>query len=227
MISIAGKERHVISYLQDFLFTPDRARSRIGKLSGGERNRLLLARLFLRSANLLVLDEPTNDLDVETLELLEEQLMNYNGTVLLVSHDRAFLDNVVTSSWVFHGNGRLTEYAGGYTDAKRQMGSRAPKATASKPTATKKAAPAASQSAAAKAPPARKLTLGERKELGGLPAKLEKLEAKIDALQAKLADPKFYHRPEAEVNEAKTALAAEEAALEQAFERWEELEALS
>lgn len=225
MISIGGKERHVISYLQDFLFTPDRARSRIGKLSGGERNRLLLARLFLRPANLLVLDEPTNDLDVETLELLEEQLMNYTGTVLLVSHDRAFLDNVVTSSWVFDGHGGLMEYAGGYTDARRQMDASKPQQTQTAP--KEKSSSPKAKKPVAKAPPARKLTFDERKELGGLPAKLEKLEASIEELQQQLADPAFYQKPSDKLSNTQAKLAKQEAELESCFERWETLEALS
>lgn len=185
----------------------------------------------------MVLDEPTNDLDVETLELLEEQLMSYSGTVLLVSHDRAFLDNVVTSSWVFDGKGNLTEYAGGYSDYCRQAGRNARSALNQPAAATPaKSTPASNtptqtqatpKKPATKAADTRKLTFNERKELGSLPAKLEKLEESITALQLKIADPAFYKKPEKTVNNAKADLEKQEAQLAEAYRRWEELEALA
>src|SRR5690606_29230908 len=176
-VEINGSRKHVVGYLQDFLFTPERARAPITRLSGGERNRLLLARLFAQPSNLLVMDEPTNDLDVETLELLEELLLDYKGTLLLVSHDRDFLDNVVTSTLVLEGDGRLGEYVGGYTDWLRQRP--APGAT----TATTVAArpvPAHAPPAAA-TPPRRKLSYKEARELEQLPALIERLEAEVAA----------------------------------------------
>ncbi|MBO9469544.1 ATP-binding cassette domain-containing protein [Endozoicomonas sp. G2_2] len=223
-ITINGQDRHVMSYLQDFLFSPKRARSPTHVLSGGERNRLLLAKLFTRPANLLIMDEPTNDLDVETLELLEERLMNYEGTLLLVSHDRAFLDNVVTSSLVFEGNGKVNDYVGGYTDWLRQRPAEAAPATSmTKPkTAASKPAPAAPKP---KAQPANPLSSAERKELRALPDMIEKLEARIEGLEAEFAKAGFYDRPADEIKRKTEELGKAQADLENALERWEALEA--
>jgi len=217
IVEINGRRRHLIGYLGDFLFSPDRARSPVRMLSGGEKNRLLLARLFARPSNLLVLDEPTNDLDLETLELLEEVLLNYHGTVLLVSHDRAFIDNVVTSTLVFEGNGRVVEHAGGYSDwlARNGGGSRP-----QRPAAREKKRPA-------RKPPRsgpRKLTFREERELEELPARIEALEAEQEELAARLADPDFYRDSGSGVAEVSSRLARIEAETEQAYRRWDELE---
>ena len=188
-VTIDGKSRHIIGYLQDFLFTPERARTRVRCLSGGERNRLLLAQLFTQPANLLVLDEPTNDLDSETLELLEELLVNFQGTVLLICHDRAFLDNVVTSTWVFTGDGAIEEYVGGYQDWRRQQSQEAPEPE--KPKVDKKKL----YKEARKAGQTRKLSFKESKELESLPALIESLEGELAVLHNQLADPAFYRNP--------------------------------
>jgi len=217
-IEINGQRRHIIGYLQDFLFTPDRARSPVSVLSGGERNRLLLAKLFARSSNLLVLDEPTNDLDMETLELLEELLQDYSGTVLLVSHDRAFLNNVVTSTLVFEGRGHVGEYAGGYDDwlAQRPEEIR-PEAKEKRP----KKSPRAKTSAP------RKLTFKEARELEELPDRIERLEVEQKELVAAMADPLFYQSDDgSRVATTKARLDELENSLQVAFERWEELEAI-
>ncbi|SDS13436.1 ATP-binding cassette, subfamily F, uup [Halopseudomonas litoralis] len=225
-IEINGAQRHVISYLGDFLFSPERTRTPVKALSGGERARLLLARLFSKPANVLVLDEPTNDLDVETLELLEEVLDGFDGTVLLVSHDRAFLDNVVTSSLVFEGDGNVREYIGGYADWLRQGGrieslaewgdDAAEPAVAAQPTAEPvKAAPAATKV---------KLSYKLQRELDALPALLEKLEAELQALQQQVSDPQFYLQDHALTAPVVTALENKQAELDQALERWAELE---
>jgi ATP-binding cassette subfamily F protein uup len=219
-VALDGQSRHVIGYLSDFLFTPERARSKVSSLSGGERARLLLARLFAASSNLLVMDEPTNDLDVETLELLEERLLEYPGTLLLVSHDRAFLDNVVTSTLVLEGGGRVGEYVGGYADWLRQRPS--PQAPA----------PASSTTAAAARPrdsrPARqRLGYMEQRELAALPARIETLEAEVESLQARLADPALYRDQGTGVGAMRDALALAEGELEAAYERWSTLEAVA
>ena len=228
-VTINGRTRHVISYLQDFLFEPTRARTPARVLSGGERNRLLLARLFTRPANVLVMDEPTNDLDAETLDLLEDLLVEYQGTLLVVSHDRDFLDNVVTSTLVFEGDGRIGEYVGGYTDWVREKEKRA---AAEKAREAQKAA--ASAQAGARGPgaatpatgKARKLTNKEQKELGELPARIEALEKEQAELTTKLADPVFYKTAGAKFAEVKARLDTIEADHAKAFARWEELEAL-
>ncbi|WP_312376804.1 ATP-binding cassette domain-containing protein [Pseudomonas oryzihabitans] len=226
-ITINGQDRHVLSYLGDFLFSPQRARTPVKALSGGERARLLLAKLFSKPANLLVLDEPTNDLDVETLELLEEVLLSFEGTVLMVSHDRAFLDNVVTSTLVFEGEGRVREYVGGYQDWLRQGGS--PRLLGvqtredSKP-APAKVEPAAAPVAAAAAPAKRKLSYKEQRELDALPGAIETAEIELEALQTAIADPGFYQLPN-EVTQAKLArMDALQAELDRLIERWAELE---
>ncbi|HEY0862835.1 MAG TPA: ATP-binding cassette domain-containing protein [Lacunisphaera sp.] len=216
-VTIEGHTRNVISYLQDFLFEPARARTPARVLSGGERNRLLLARLFTQPANVLVLDEPTNDLDAETLDLLEDLLVEFQGTLLLVSHDREFLDEVVTSTLVFEGDGRLGDYVGGYTDWQNEK----------KKMAARKVEPAKAPAAAPKAAgkPARKLSGKEQKELETLPARIEALEQEQAALTAKLADPAFYKKEAAKFAEVKQRLEIVEREHATAFARWEELEA--
>jgi ATP-binding cassette subfamily F protein uup len=213
-----GSSRHVVGYLQDFLFTPDRARTPIRFLSGGERNRVLLARLFAKPANVLVLDEPTNDLDAETLELLEELLADFDGTVLTVSHDRAFLNNVVTSTIVFEPTG-VKEYSGGYDDWVRQRPPPPPPLAAKKP----------AESARAPAPPPRKvkLTWNQQRELEGLPARIEGLEAEIAALHETMADPAYYRGPADRIAADRKSLAGKESDLAAAYARWEELEAIA
>ena len=220
-VTIDGKSKHVISYLQDFLFSPDRARTPARVLSGGERNRLLLARLFTKPANVLVLDEPTNDLDVETLDLLEDLLVEYQGTLLLVSHDREFLDNVVTSTLVFEGDGQLSEYVGGYTDWVAQGGRVKP----TEPVAAAKPAPAPA-APKPKQTKSRKITQKELRELEALPKRIEELETAQAEITTKLADPAFYQSAPAEVPVAKQRLEAIEQEVATAFARWEELEAL-
>ena len=213
-LDINGQRRHVYGYLQDFLFTPARARTPVGALSGGERNRLLLARLFAKPANLLVLDEPTNDLDTETLELLEEQLVHYSGTLLIVSHDRAFLDNVVTSLLVFEGDGQIGEYAGGYSDwLARHQSAQTPR------TAEKKKARKQQRSKQRE----RKLSFNEQRELNALPDQIEALEAEQSALHEQMADPAFYQQNGEDVTAAQTRLEQIDNDLKQAYARWEEL----
>ncbi len=218
-ISVNNREQHIIGYLKDFLFTPDRARSPISVLSGGERNRLLLAKLFSKPANILVLDEPTNDLDIETLELLEELLLDYKGTILLVSHDRAFLNNVVTNTFVFEKNGAVQEYAGGYDDWLRQKKSVDPIKEA-KPSKKKNKKGLQKERAG-------KLTFKEKHELKALPGKIEELETEQQQLFEKLADPAFYQQKGPQAGEAKVRLEKLEQELETAYKRWEELDAVS
>ncbi len=217
-VEVNGKSRHIISYLQDFLFSPERVQQPAKALSGGERNRLLLAKLFTRPANVLVLDEPTNDLDIETLELLEELLVEYQGTILLVSHDRAFLDNVVTSTLVFEGDCRVASYVGGFEDWQRQRRS----VNSAK---TEQPLPVQKKSAAAKeqAKPA-KLSYKDQRELEQLPALIESLEKKAEALQQSLADPALYRDRPDEVVALTNELDAVNAELETAYGRWEELD---
>ncbi len=217
-VTVNGQSQHVISYLRDFLFPPERARSPVSALSGGERARLLLARLFCQPANLLVLDEPTNDLDIETLELLESRLVDYTGTLLMVSHDRAFLDNVVTSTLVFEGGGRIGEYAGGYGDWLKQR--RAPaQGTASAPKPAPKSAPAARNR--------RKLSYREQRELDTLPAEIESLETEQQTLAEQMADADFYRSGGDAVEQALARSSEIEGQLQDAYARWEELEARS
>jgi len=225
-VQIGGQPRHVIGYLQDFLFTPDRTRTPVKRLSGGERNRVLLARLFAKPANLIVLDEPTNDLDAETLEMLEERLVNFAGTVLLVSHDRSFLDNVVTSTLVFEPAAAGTacgvkEYVGGYSDWLRQ-----------RPPAPAAEAPAPRPSAAATAPPPavrealrKKRSFKEQRELESLPPLIETLEAEIAALHATMALPGYFRRPGELLADDQARLRDLDTRLAAAFARWEHLEA--
>ncbi|MBA1277738.1 ATP-binding cassette domain-containing protein [Stutzerimonas stutzeri] len=225
-ITIDGQSRHVLSYLGDFLFSPQRARTPVKALSGGERARLLLAKLFSKPANLLVLDEPTNDLDVETLELLEEVLLGFQGTVLMVSHDRAFLDNVVTSTLVFEGNGGVREYVGGYQDWLRQGGSprllgvaETKEAKAEAPPSKPAAAPAAEP-----APAKRKLSYKVQRELEALPGKIDAVEKTIAALQAEIAQPTFYQQTSERTGETIARLEAQQKELDELLERWAELE---
>ena len=222
-VMVNGKPRHVLGYLQDFLFHPKRAMTPVRALSGGERNRLLLARLFLKPSNLLILDEPTNDLDVETLELLEELVDGYQGTVMLVSHDRQFVDNTVTECWIFEGNGEIGTFVGGYHDAQQQRAAY----KQGKASQAKSAAPAktAEKSDAAKRP-ANKLSYNLARELEQLPQKLEQLETRIGELQAKMSHQDFFSQPHDKTQPVLDALAQTEQELEVAFERWEELEAL-
>jgi ATP-binding cassette subfamily F protein uup len=218
-VTVNGRTRHVNAYLRDFLFPTERAQSPVKALSGGERNRLLLARLFTRPANLLVLDEPTNDLDLETLELLEAQLADWTGTLLLVSHDRAFLDNVVTSTFVFEGNGKVQEYLGGYGDWLRQ---RTPQAIV----------PSTPRSKPVERPPRdtvapTKLSYREQRELDELPSRIEALEAEQRILRAKIADPEFYREPEAAINAALARMQALEHELVDSYARWDALDSRS
>jgi ATP-binding cassette subfamily F protein uup len=214
-ITVNGESRHVISYLQDFLFAPARARTPVKALSGGERNRLLLARLFTQPANVLVMDEPTNDLDMETLELLESLLVDYAGTLLVVSHDRAFLDNVVTSTLVFEGDGRIGDYVGGYEDWLRQRRVEAPA----------RGAPAAAAERREKPKPKAKMGYKEQRELETLPQRIEALEKEQQALHQAMSAADFYQRDKAAIAAAQDRLAALEDELAAAYERWEMLEA--
>jgi len=225
-VRAGGQTKHVLGYLQDFLFSPERARTPVRFLSGGERNRVLLARLFAKPANIVVLDEPTNDLDTETLELLEELLVAYGGTVLLVSHDRAFLNNVVTSTIVFEGSD-VKEYVGGYDDWLRQRPQVWPaSAGPARGTSERRDSPAASTASASSPAPAGKgrLSYKEQRELAGLPTQLERLEGEIARLHQAMATPEFYKRPGPAVARDAAELQQLEQQLAAAFERWEALE---
>jgi ATP-binding cassette subfamily F protein uup len=211
-----GKPRHIMSYLQDFLFSPERARSPVSTLSGGERNRLLLARLFTKPSNLLVLDEPTNDLDMETLELLEDLLLDYPGTLLLVSHDRDILNNVVTSTLALEGNGRVCEYVGGYDDYVRQRSSESPTSPGKPPVVPEKQR--------AKRERKQSISFREQRELEELPGIIELLEAEQNELYQSMSDPTFYQKNGAEVAGAKARLKAQEQQLEETYQRWEVLD---
>ncbi len=220
-VEINGQRKHIIGYMQDFLFTPERARAPITKLSGGERNRLLLAKLFARPANVIVLDEPTNDLDIETLELLEELLATWPGTLLLVSHDRDFLDAVVTSTLVFEGDGRVQEYIGGYNDWLRQRAAASAattRAAQTEPAATTTATPTSE-------PPAKKrLSFKEQRELAELPARIEQLENELTTLDARMLEPAFYQQPATAITAANSERAAKQATLDAAYARWSALD---
>jgi ABC transport system ATP-binding/permease protein len=217
-IEIGGRRVHALGYLQDFLFTPERARAPITRLSGGERNRLLLARLFARPSNLLVMDEPTNDLDIETLELLEEQVANYGGTVIIVSHDRAFLDEVVTSTIVLEGDGVVAEYIGGYTDWERQ------RQRALLQPATPATNPPVRAIPAAPSPPRRKLSYKEQREAEQLPARIESLETAIASATAAMSEPAFFRQDAAAITAANVKIASLNEELQAAYARWEALE---
>ncbi len=221
-IDIGGRRRHAISYLGDFLFAPDRARMPVRALSGGEQNRAVLAKLFSKPANLLVLDEPTNDLDIETLELLEEILLGFEGTVLLVSHDREFMDNVVTSLLVLDGLSGISEHIGGYSDWEARGGLfEAPSSSNEKAVQEPKRAAAAGHPAPAGK---RKLTYKEQRELDSLPARIESFEKQQSELECLLADPDFYHSPQEEIQRLTQQLAEIHSALEACYQRWAELE---
>ncbi len=216
-VEIAGQQRHIYGYLSDFLFTPDRARTPVRVLSGGERNRLLLAKLFTKPANLLVLDEPTNDLDVETLDLLEELLLDYQGTLLLVSHDRTFVDNIVTSCLVFEGDGRFSEQIGGYSDWLEQR-----QQLPEKKTEEKKKLPRERQQRQ------KRLSFKEKHELEALPALIDRLETEQVEIHATMADPALYQSGnKEEIERLKSRLPQLEKELALAYVRWEELDALS
>jgi ATP-binding cassette subfamily F protein uup len=218
-VEVNGVKKHVISYLGDFLFPPERVRAPVKSLSGGERNRLLLARLFSRPANVLVLDEPTNDLDIETLELLEALLQEYEGTLFLVSHDREFLDNVVTQTIASEGGGEWKEYAGGYSDWQRarSRGSRSAASEAAKPKTEALEPRRRTQSKG-------KLGYKEERELAELPARLEALEREQGEIAGRLADPVLYRERAGEVKPLQARHTAIEEELTQALARWEELE---
>jgi len=215
MIDMGGRTRHVIGYLQDFLFTPARADVKAGVLSGGEKNRLMLAKLFTRPSNFLIMDEPTNDLDIETVELLEELLLEYAGTLILVSHDRAFINNVVTSTLVFEGNGEVREYAGGYDDwlLQRKVRESGQSVQFKKPRDKK-------------APETRKLTFKEKKELESIPQLITDKEKRVNDIHAILSDPAFYRENSARVPEIKAELEMLEHDLETLLHRWDELESI-
>lgn len=220
-ITINGKSKHVISYLQDFLFTPQRANSPVNSLSGGERNRLMLAKLFIKPANVLVLDEPTNDLDVETLELLEDLLLNYEGTVIIVSHDRTFINNLVSSCLVFEGNGIIREYVGSYDDCMEQQKERvlaeAIKIKQPASTAKKKEAPSPSKSSP------KKLSFKLQHELDNLPKAIEILEAKIGEIEVEMASSEFFKQDHAAAQQTTDNYQALQSELEDKYERWETL----
>ncbi len=226
-LDINGRKKHVFGYLQDFLFTPDRAKQPVGKLSGGERNRLLLAKLFMKPSNVLVLDEPTNDLDAETLDLLEESLAGYSGTVLTVSHDRRFLNNIVTSIIAFDGDGQVREYAGGYDDYARQCkpyqtpADQQARSTTGQPKANAPALPAAKPDH--KTP---KITYGQQLELKTLPGTIETLEADKHQLETQLSDPDFYKNPGDAISAVTDKLKTLTAELDKTYQRWDLLESL-
>ncbi|CDH00155.1 ABC transporter ATP-binding protein [Xenorhabdus bovienii] len=221
-VMVNGRSRHVLGYLQDFLFHPKRAMTPVRALSGGERNRLLLARLFLKPSNLLILDEPTNDLDVETLELLEELVDGYTGTVILVSHDRQFVDNSVTECWIFEGNGEINNYVGGYYDAQQQrtqtislhQSSEKKNSIETKAVKSKETSKRASN----------KISYHLLRELEQLPSLLETLEEEIEQLQSQVGDSEFFNQPHAVTQNVLNELANKEQKLEKAFDRWQELE---
>jgi len=220
-VTVRGRSRHVTGYLKDFLFPPQRIDSPVKSLSGGERNRLLLAKIFTQSANMMVLDEPTNDLDVDTLELLEDLLADYEGTLLLVSHDRTFLDNVVTSTLVFEGGGKFGEYAGGYEDWERyrqlKAGERVPEPR-HRTTARAVTAPVVNQ---------RKLSFKEQRELAALPEKIEALETEQAQLHRLMGEGDFYRQPSDKISAAVQRLDTLANELESCYQRWESLEKLA
>jgi ATP-binding cassette subfamily F protein uup len=243
-VILDGRPRHVSGYLRDFLFPPERLHAPVSMLSGGERNRLLLARLFAQPSNLLIMDEPTNDLDADTLELLEEMVANYAGTLLLVSHDRAFLDNVVTSTLVFEGGGEINEYVGGYSDWLRQRKVGAPPKARSRTAAPNVTAASGAPAALGSATPgpsvapvlaapasapaqskARRLSYNEQRELAALPEKIQRLEAEQLELQAAIADPASFQGSDSRGAAALQRLQSLATELESAYARWETLEA--
>ena len=223
VVTVGGVQKHVYSYLSDFLFTPERSRSPVKALSGGEKARLLLARLFLKPSNLLVMDEPTNDLDVETLELLEEQLLNYKGTLLVVSHDREFLDNVVTSTYVLAGDGEVRVSAGGYAEAARLLKKVEDARREAVKAAQSAQAASAAPSAAAEPSAARKLSYKETRELESLPGRIEALETEIAEIESTLADPSIYAKDNARAVAMTARLPQAREELDAAETRWLEL----
>ncbi|BES71193.1 ATP-binding cassette domain-containing protein [Marinobacter nanhaiticus D15-8W] len=227
-IDVNGQQKHVLGYLQDFLFSPERARSPVSVFSGGERARLMLAKLFSKPANILVLDEPTNDLDVETLELLESQLVEFSGTVIVISHDREFLDNVVTDTLFLDGSGKVAAHVGGYSDWRRQ-GGQFPAEAPAEPAVRKEKKEEKSRKTSGKPAPAasRKLSYKLKLELEQLPDQIASLEADVEALQAQVSDPAFYSRPHEEVSRVLEDLAETEKNLEARIERWMELEEMA
>jgi ATP-binding cassette subfamily F protein uup len=233
-VDVGGRSRHILGYLGDFLFEPARARTPVKSLSGGERNRVLLAKLFLKPCNLLIMDEPTNDLDVETLELLEEKLVEYDATLLLVSHDRAFLDNVVTQLWVFDGQGNIDEQVGGYSDWEIRDKEAKAQFDAAVKTGSKKAkAPSQAKSqkpvdaVVEKKAPAKKLSYKLQRELDELPKQIEKLEAKQAALGEETGSADFYQKDNDYVTQKLAEQQALEEQLETLEERWLELEEMA
>jgi ATP-binding cassette subfamily F protein uup len=218
-VTVNGRTQHVHGYLRDFLFPTERANSQVKALSGGERNRLLLARLLTRSMNVLVLDEPTNDLDIETLELLESYLVDWPGTLLLVSHDRAFIDHVVTSTLVFEGNGRVQEYVGGYEDWQRQR-----TAVQESPNANRESPRPAQGAAGANAIVNKKLSFKEQRELDELPRRIEQLEAEQDALHARTSSSDFYKESPDDIARALARIDELRDSLHDAYARWDELD---
>jgi ATP-binding cassette subfamily F protein uup len=236
LLLINGQGRHVLGYLEDFLFSPERARTLVKYLSGGERNRLLLAKLMTRPSNVLVLDEPTNDLDTETLELLEDLLIEYPGTVLLVSHDREFLNNVVTSTLVFEGDGVVKEYDGGYDDWCRQRAAQKSSAdpptgwrgsSEAKPPARGDVTPLGAHFVRPQPPVARKLNFKEQRELASLPARIETFETEQQEIHAAMSAPSFYQQPKSDIAAVTARLEALERDLAEAFNRWETLESIA
>ena len=221
-VEVNGHKRHVLGYLQDFLFHPVRARTPVKALSGGEKNRLLLAKIFLKPNNLLILDEPTNDLDVETLELLEELLADYQGTLLLVSHDRSFVDNTVTHTWFFDGNGNIEQFVGGFSDAARHK-AQSEKANMVEVKVEKKVKV---EKTVEKTKSTKKLSYKMQLELDALPRELESLENKVEELQATINTPEFFTKAKQDADKFLAELATTEEKLEVAFERWEHLEEL-
>ena len=243
-VEVGGRSLHVLSYLKDFLFAPERSQQPVSALSGGERNRLLLAKLFTQPANLLVLDEPTNDLDVETLDLLEELLNEFDGTLLLVSHDRDLLDNVVTSSLVLEGGGRVQEYVGGYSDWLWQRGRAGRSEASAMPgardtsTSQRKSAPKQNgpkqagrgkdterSSSAGRGKSSGKLSYKDQRALEQLPQQIEALETEVEQLHARLGEPALYQGPASELSSTQSRLAEVEIELQSCYERWEALEA--
>ncbi len=219
-VEINGNRKHVIGYLQDFLFAPERARSPVSMLSGGERNRLLLAKLFSKPSNILVLDEPTNDLDIETLELLEELVMEYSGTVLVVSHDREFVNNVVTSTLVFEGEAQVKEYVGGYDDWLKQSKNKVKAGEGAIKTAAADKGPSTQDKAARPV----KLSYKDQRELEALPAQIEIFEEEVEVLQTQMASDEFYKQEKEEIKKVQEQLIKTEARLSHCYTRWEELE---
>ena len=225
-VTINGRTRNLVGYLEDFLFTRERVHAPISALSGGERNRLLLARLFARPANLLVMDEPTNDLDLETLEILEDLLLDYDGTLLLVSHDRAFLNNIVTSTLALDGSGQVIETVGGYDDWQRQNEALIAAKTDPKPRKSAVETPPATEPARKSGYKEKRALESQKRELAELPQRIESLEAEIHALTTAMATPTFYQQDSAEIAQAVDRLKGLQDELAQAYQRWEELEQL-